>query len=149
MSRLTLPVDPRGRLVVKLYLNVGTVRRSALAQSGQQIPIPVQVNAMIDTGASMTVVEESILKNDLKLLPTGDILVHTASTGAIPVKRDLYRVEVALAEAVTGTLASNLEVIAVDTLAGLGVGALLGRDVLSTLYFEYKGVSDEFTIDIP
>jgi len=145
---LTLKVDPSGRLVVQLYLGVGSVLRAALARAGHHPPRPVQVKALVDTGASRTVVEESKL-TALGLTPTGEKDVHTASTGKNPVKRNLYKVEVSLAEAVTGKLADNLEVAAVDDLSGLGVEALLGRDVLRTIHFQYNGPNGEFTLDFP
>jgi hypothetical protein len=149
MKSLTLNArQPSGRLVVKLYRNVGAVYRATLVSGGRPVPGPVEVEALVDTGASMTVVEEGTLQV-LGLDPAGEFEVHTASTGAAPVRRNVYKVEVSLAEAVTGTLADNLEVVAADDLSGLGVGALLGRDVLGRLVFTYDGPNDTFTFDIP
>jgi hypothetical protein len=71
MSSLTLNVQhPSGRLVVRLYLGPGKVYRATLTNSGQQVPVPIQVEALVDTGASRTVVEGGRLVS-LRLNPTG------------------------------------------------------------------------------
>jgi predicted aspartyl protease len=135
MSSLTLKVQqPSGRLVVRLYLGAGKIYRETLTNRGRQVPVPIHVEALVDTGASRTVVEQGKLVS-LGLVPMGEAEIHTASTGAAPVKRNVCKVAISLAEAVTATLADDLEVVAADDLSGLGVDVLLGRDFLRQLEF--------------
>lgn len=119
-----------------------------LPSLGQTVPAPVRLLAMVDTGASRTVVEEGRLSG-LGTSPVGETAVHTVSTAGSPQTRTLYAVEVALARDVTGTLATNLYVAAVEDLSGLGVQALLGRDVLARLRLEYNGPAREFLLELP
>lgn len=143
MPRLTLSADHSGKPVVHLYVGVGLAKTEALRERGMPIPVARPLRALVDTGALRTVVEETHLKSlDLSPLSVED--VHTASTGAAPVKLNVYAVEITLAEAVTGTLARNLPVLAAADLSGLGVRMLLGRDVLSRVILTCNGPDREF-----
>ena len=146
MPTLTLGTDHSGKPVIELYVGVGLAKSASLRESGQSIPVPRSLRALVDTGASRTVIEEEQLRR-LELSPLADEDVHTASTGGAPVKLNVYAVELSLAEAVAGTLARNLPVLAAADLSGLGVQVLLGRDVLGRVHFHYNGPGHEFSLE--
>jgi predicted aspartyl protease len=65
--------------VVEVRLAVGTIVEDVLKRAGQSIPVPVQALAMIDTGATGTVVREDIV-SQLNLNPVGITLINTPSS---------------------------------------------------------------------
>jgi predicted aspartyl protease len=146
MPVLTLKTDHSGKPVVLLYVGISVDRLEILQEQGLTIPVARTVRALVDTGASRTIVEERYLRS-LELPPLAEEEVHTASTGAIPSRLKIYAVELSLAEDVTGTLARNLPVFASPDLSGLGVQMLLGRDFLSRVILTYNGPNREFTLE--
>ena len=148
MIRLQLDTEYSGQLIVEIYVGVWEVLSDIHRLSRRPNPPPRLVKALVDTGAERTVVEERWLTS-LGLSPLSDIEVHTASTGNDPVTRNVYAVELSLAGEVTATIARNLQVIAAPDLSGLGVEALLGRDVLSRGTLIYEGPKRTFTLVLP
>jgi hypothetical protein len=61
----------------------------------------------------------------------------------------MFAVSLALAEERTGVLATDLEVIAAEEISGLGVQALLGRDVLKICLLHYNGPDRSFALTWP
>ena len=146
MLTVTLKTDHSGKPVVDLYIGAGLSKREILRERGLPAPTARTLRALVDTGASRTVVEEEHLKG-LGLTPLAEEDVHTASTGTAPVKLDVYAIELSLAESVTGTLARDLAVLASADLGGLGVQMLLGRDVLGRVILTYNGPDREFRLE--
>ncbi|MHB1558579.1 MAG: aspartyl protease family protein [Isosphaeraceae bacterium] len=140
MSILSLRFDHAGRPVVELYIGV-----SAAETEFRPAAPPVLVRALVDTGASKTNVASWVLDR-LGLSPIGQVLVHTASTGSTPLLGNVYAVDLALAGAKTGLLATDLDIVAAEDLSGSGVDALLGRDVLRRGLFVYDGPEERFTL---
>ena len=87
MIVLTLDPDYKGRPVLDLFVSASVPRIAALEALGLTPPTPVEVRALIDTGASRSNVQRSML-NRLGLEPVGEEMVHTASTGGTPKKVD-------------------------------------------------------------
>jgi len=102
---------------------------------------------LVDTGASKTNIVRSVFER-LELVPVGHVTVHTASTGLTPLLAEVYAVDISLAGAVTGHLATDLEVVAAEDLSGSGVEALLGRDILGRGLLVYHGLERRFTLAI-
>jgi predicted aspartyl protease len=140
MPILSLQFDHAGRPTLELYVGVF----AAEAEFRKSHP-PVQVRALVDTGASRTNIVQSVFER-LELLPVGHITVHTASTGLTPLLADTYAVDISLAGAITGLLATDLEVVAAEDLSGSGVEALLGRDILGRGLLVYDGLARRFTL---
>jgi hypothetical protein len=105
----------------------------------------VHVHALVDTGASKTNIVRWVLDR-LELSPVSQVSVHTASTGLTPLLANAYAVEIWLGGAITGLLATDLEVIAAEELSGSGVQALLGRDILGRGLLVYDGLGRRFTL---
>lgn len=147
MPSVTLAVDHAGRPVIDLYVGLSAATRETLYPSGS-FPPPRRVRALVDTGASHTVVSGHRL-NALGLDPVGQIKVHSATTEGELVEVPVYSVCLSLAGDKTGVLADPLEVVAAGDLSGLGVQALLGRDVLSRCLLFYHGPGRTITLTFP
>jgi len=116
--------------------------------AGLEIPESRRVQAMVDTGASISCVEPSVLTN-LALAPTGLASVTTPSTGNTP--HDTYQYDVSLL--VPGPTANhaalfvpNLAVISSELYQAQGFHMLIGRDVLSLCRLTYDGQAGFFTL---
>lgn len=90
MPHFTIQISPNGALLNAL-IGVSQERENALKTANQDVPIFMPVRALIDTGASATCVDPSVLQN-LRLTPTGNTTVNTPSTGNQPVSVDQYDV---------------------------------------------------------
>jgi predicted aspartyl protease len=126
---------------------VSHARRQALTEAGQPIPDPQRILALLDTGASISAVDPSVLLA-LGLSPTGESEIHTPSTNGTPAKADTYDVSVAILAGRTGDLHFISDTIRVTSsgLAGLGLQALIGTDILNKCIFTYNGSDSCFTL---
>ena len=147
MIVLNFGTDTKGRALIDMYLAASAPRVTALELSGETPPRPVAVRAMIDTGATRTNVQKSVLEM-LGLDPVGAELVHTASTAATPKEVGAYAVQLFLPAVSNGQIASDLRVLEAEDLSSLGVEVLLGLDVLEKCLLFYNGPAGQFTIAI-
>jgi len=141
----TFDPDSKGRPLIELFVTASVPRIAALEALGEQPLSPVLVRALVDTGASRTIVEKSVLDR-LGLEPVGEEIVHTASTGGTPKRVGAYAVQLFFAGVPGGRLAADLRVVEAEDLGGLGVEILLGRDVLSRLLLFFNGPEGRFTV---
>lgn len=128
-------------------LGVSQARRSALVAAQQPVPSPIQIQALIDTGASGTCVDPSVLAQ-LGLTPTGSTLINTPTTGAQPVQADTYDVSLSI-YALQGhppLTHQTIPVVQAELLASQGFHALIGRDVLKECLLTYDGRSGLFSL---
>jgi predicted aspartyl protease len=124
--------------VVEVRLAVGTIIEEVLQRTGQSIPVPVQALAMIDTGATGTVVREDIV-NQLNLNPVGITLINTPSSTNVQCYEYLMRL----------LFPNNViveSVVIAAPLHGQHIQCLIGRDVLRHGVFIYTGYMDAFTL---
>jgi predicted aspartyl protease len=142
MPILSLHFDHAGRPTLELYVGVS----AAEAEFRPPYP-PVPVRALVDTGASKTNIVRWVFDR-LGLSPVSQVPVHTASTGLTPLLADVYAVEISLGGAMTGLLATDLDVVAAEELSGSGVEALLGRDILGRGLLIYDGLERRLTLAI-
>lgn len=145
MPHFTLQVSSNGP-VLTAVVAASQARAAALKAAGQPIPTPVPIRALIDTGASCTCVDPSVLKT-LNLTPTGSVSVNTPSTGASPHTADQYDVALVIPPA-NGTplVFQTIPVVASELLAAQGYHALIGRDILDRCLFAYNGDAGLFTL---
>ncbi len=80
MPFLNAAVDPEG-LIIEVGIALSTPRVEALKRAGLAPISPIWVPAMLDTGASCSVVDSSVVAS-LKLIQAGTVQGHTPSTGA-------------------------------------------------------------------
>ena len=147
MPFFTLQIVPQGPLVTA-GIGVSEARKAALVAANVAVPNLVQIRALIDTGASDTCVDPSVLLS-LALTPTGVVKVNTPSTGSQPHDTDQYDVSLLIPGAVAThppLMVQNLPVISAELLVQQGFHALIGRDVLSMCLLEYNGVTKMFSL---
>jgi predicted aspartyl protease len=145
MPILNLEVDVAGRLVADLYVGVTAAEAESLGDEDRHRHAVRQVRALVDTGAGRTVIGRAVLEQ-LGLMPVSEVTFHSATTGRDPVNAAVYAVELSLAGETLGTVAAELEVLGAEDLSGLGVEALLGRDVLGRGLLIYNGPRRQFTL---
>lgn len=123
-------------VMVKIGLRPDAER--ALRDAGQPIPEAIELPAMIDTGASFTVIKQSV-GTELGLKPVGVKLMSTANQVNIPC--DQYAVRMALPNNVlVGVTATEAP------MPNPEVQALIGRDILSRGVLIYIGPANTFTL---
>ena len=108
---------------------------------GKPVPVPEPANALIDTGASTSVITRELAVK-LGLRPVGVAPVSTASD--VNVDKPIYAIQMILNPLVVfETTASEAESIKAQ-----GLDALIGRDVLSRAVLVYIGYMNQFTISV-
>lgn len=113
---------------------------SALTRKGIKVPTPVRAAAMIDTGASGTVINPEIVKN-LGIHPVGRVGINTPSTTE-PVEVFQYNVDLVFPN---HTVIPDILAIAAP-LGGQAIQCLVGRDVLKHGVLTYIGYINQFTL---
>jgi len=124
--------------IVEVGITVGSVIEDIIKESGQIIPLPFQTLAMIDTGASKTVIQEDVVKQ-LNLNPTGVMKITTASH--VDVECYKYIVKILF----PNNVIFETSVVAVP-LSGQNIHCLIGRDILGFAVFIYNGYTNSFTL---
>src|SRR5947209_15479349 len=84
-----------GRAEVNVELNVGPFFAQQLQGGGKPVPNFQQAVALIDTGASFTCIDTSLIQA-FQLLPHGSQQVRTPTTGVTPVTTSTYRLDFAV-----------------------------------------------------
>ena len=131
--------------MVAIIIGVSQARRDALRASNQPIPPPQRIRGLVDTGASCTCVDVSILQA-LNLQPTGTVPVHTPSTGPNPYPANQYDVSITLHHLPHLSFSiANIPVVDSD-LSIQGIDALIGRDILENALLVYDGYTGIFTL---
>lgn len=126
--------------IVEIQLWMSRSLQEILKQKGQPIPQPVKVTAMIDTGASCTVVNPSVIQA-LGVQPIGVTSIQTPSTTA-PVL--CYQYELAVLFPNNVVVGSCVAVEA--PLQGQHIKCLIGRDILAHGVLIYTGYTETFTL---
>lgn len=143
MPHLTLPILADGP-VLDVIIGVSHARRDALNKARQSIPKPVKIRALIDTGASGTVIDSAPL-GKLNLQPTGQIPIHTPSTEGVPELKYQFDVSIIFVHP-AATLTINEHPIIESSLAAQGIQALIGRDLLARCVLVYDGAARGFIL---
>lgn len=133
--------------VVNAFIGVSHARAGALKAAQQVIPTPIAGRALVDTGASGTCVDPSILAA-LGLQPTGLVAVSTPSTGTTPAMKDQFDVSIWVPAGPNQAqlTVANLPVVSSDLLIPQGLHALIGRDILSRCLLTYDGQNGFFSL---
>ena len=145
MKVITSFIDSKGRPVVTLYVSPSEPQIEARQAIGERSPPPVGIVAMVDTGASRSFVQRSVIEQ-LGVEPVGEDLVYTASSGPEPELLGVYAVQMFFPGMTGGVLDPDLRVIGSDGMVGLGVQALIGRDLLGRCLLFWNGPESQFTL---
>jgi hypothetical protein len=143
MPVVTLPLDPEGP-VITLLVGVSHPRQGMLQAANLPVPQPVQIRALIDTGASGTLIVAASLQS-LALVPSGTTSMITPSTGPNPVPVDQYDVSLILTHPPVTIAIPAWPIVECQSLGG-NYQALLGRDFLSLCLFVYDGRAQRFSL---
>ncbi len=136
MSHYSASIGPQGPLL-SVLVGPTAARRIALAAGAVPVPAPALVQLLVDTGASMTSIDASIIAQ-LGLQPTGTVGILTPSTGATPHQCNTYDVEIGIPGYIPGKHIPALPVVDGHYLSQ-GHQGLIGRDVLKDARLIYSG----------
>ena len=123
---------------MELQVAVGSSLESMLKSGGNQIPNPVTALALIDTGASVSVLRQG-LAAQLGLNPIGVSYISTPSSTNIPCLRYVVRLVFPNEFLVETTV---VEV----PLEGQNIQCLIGRDILAQSVLVYIGYRNLFSL---
>ena len=132
----TILIAPQGPLVA-VHVGLSVQRRAALMQAGQAVPTPILASLLLDTGASCTSIDSSII-SQLGLQPTGTQGILTPSTGATPHQCSTYDVSLSIPGAAPQKIISAIAIIDGHYLTQ-GHHGLIGRDALKDARVVYSG----------
>jgi hypothetical protein len=137
-------VEPEGPIIdVTIWLSIP--RRHALSLAGLPAPSPMIARLLIDTGASMTSLDDRFFQG-LGLQPTGSVAMHTPSTGSTAVSVFTYDVEMSFA-GYTGSNYSfpTMGVVGCD-FSGQTFDGLFGRDALNYSRLIFSGPDETWML---
>jgi hypothetical protein len=142
---ITLSFTATGPLLTA-FVGPSSPRQQALTAAGQQIPQATSGVFLVDTGASQTAVDKTLIV-PLGLTPTGAGMFHTPSTGATPVPFPQYDVMLFIPGSKVGQawIIEAMPVMECD-LSAQGIQGLIGRDVLDRAIVVYNGPVNHFTV---
>jgi hypothetical protein len=144
MPHISLKISPRGPLL-QFLVGVSTPPAGALAAAGQQVPAAIPITGLIDTEASCTSIDSSVLRQ-LAIPSTGTTPVHTPSTQATaPHVANLYDISLVLVHPLI-TRTFGALAVAESQLLHQGIQALIGRDILCWRLFTYDGAGQNFCL---
>lgn len=142
MRGLTVPILTSGALV-EVHLGPSDARRRALKRQRRDVPPALQATFLIDTGASMSMVDEACMRT-LQLEPTGAAQFHSSSTNGVAQRAAVYDVQLILGGvATTSTLRVDPLAMMATALINQPFEGILGRDVLARLQFAWNGPGQE------
>ena len=144
MPKLTFPLVA-AQPIVELHLSGAAVRTSSSATTSTAPVGAVVLRALIDTGAKQTCVDAAAIA-PIGLSPVTTVGLRTASTGRLPVPRDVYDLSVSIAGAVPVQWMPALRAIAID-LSWSKYRCLVGRDVLEGCRFTYDGPAGQYVLE--
>ena len=131
-------------LIVTVGIALSTARAEVLKRAGGSPVPPIWVTALLDTGASCSVIDSSVV-GSLKLIQAGTMEGHTPSTTAALHTFNLYDVCLAFAKPQVKAISMNLPV-AEANLSTQGFLALIGRDVLQHCLLVYNGPLKSYSL---
>lgn len=124
--------------IVEARIAIGSFLETSLKQKGQPIPTPVAAHALIDTGASATVIQASI-PGSLGLQPVGVSFITTPSSTNVRCYQYLIRLVFPNNVVFEG-------VVIAAPLQGQQIQCLIGRDILANGVLVYIGYTHMFTL---
>ncbi len=124
--------------VVEARIAIGSFLEARLKQNNQSIPAAVSVRAMIDTGATGTVIRDDI-PPQLGLQPVGVSFINTPSSTNVKCYEYLIRL------VFPNNVVVEASVIAAPLL-GQQIQCLIGRDILAHGVLVYIGYTHTFSL---
>lgn len=149
MRSLTVEITRKYGALVSTTIGISSARRRALLREGLTVPPVQRVDLLVDTGASHTMVDASVMRS-LQLQPINSYSYHSTSTAGVPEMCEAYDAELTLGSASEGNLLriEPLEIMA-NSFIGHHYQGLLGRDVLNRLQLAWRGTTRELALVYP
>lgn len=146
MPSINLVIQQPAGPLIQVVLGASLPRQHALQAAGSPVPPVVTGNFLIDTGASGTCVDPSLIAK-LGIPASGSVAIQTPSTQGAPHQCDTYDVMLFIpaGESQAGHFIEVMPVFETH-LSGQGIDGLLGRDVLQSCVLIYNGVTNLFTL---
>lgn len=126
--------------IIDVQVAVPTALEQLLRQSSKPVPPPVKGRALIDTGATISSVDDATIRG-LGVSPVG--LINTGTAGG-PQQQNMYPARFILQAGWTFEFSR----VTGSNLTGTGLVALIGRDVLSRTILVYNGPLGVFSLAI-
>ena len=123
----------------QVRIGVSEPAANLLRQQGKPVPNPIEITALIDTGASGTAVKPEVIRQ-FQLTPRGVTNIATPSSAAHPC--NVYDVSLTFANGVVVPVITVIEV----PLEGQVIQGLIGRDVLVNGILIYSGYTNTFSL---
>ncbi|MHB8409388.1 MAG: aspartyl protease family protein [Acidiferrobacterales bacterium] len=152
MPSLNLQISPLGP-ILQAFIAVSPPRQTVLQKAGQPVPPPQLGTFLVDTGASGTCVDPSLLVA-LGITPKGITSVQTPSTNGAAALCPVYDVQLIVIPAMQSPPKTpisfmphvrSISVIGAQ-LVHQGIHGLIGRDVLEQWLLIYNGQVGVFTL---
>lgn len=137
---ITIPDLHRTGPIVEVAVSPPVVLVEALRKAGQEIPKPVKAHALIDTGATNSVVSPAIIES-LGLHPVGTTIIRTPSSGKEGVVCNQYMAAIAF----PSNLVFETSELIQAPLIGQPIQCLVGRDILKHGTLFYNGYMQTVT----
>ncbi len=127
---------------LQVTINLSASVAAQLVQQGVAVPAPMSGTALIDTGASLTCIDDVAAQRlGLSVID----VVSIASASHASTQQNVYATLIEI----TGTAISiNADRAIGAALHAQGLIALIGRDVLMMTTIFYNGVTGEFTLSV-
>lgn len=128
--------------IVQVMIGIAQTFADQLLQQGTALPSPVSGNALIDTGASTTCIDDTVAQS--MGLPAIDV-VTMASASHASTQQNVYPIHMQIVGSpirveVPNAIGANLQV--------QGIIALIGRDYLQHCTLHYNGITGAITLSI-
>lgn len=144
MPHFTVQFLAAGGPLLPLHVGVSNPKAQVLRQANLPVPSPCSIQGLVDTGASTTAIDPSIIQN-LGLQPTGSMPILTPSTGPTPHQANTFDVSLIFPVANMTFTIGAIQVFE-SALSVQGIQALIGRDVLSYCLLVYDGRAKTFSL---
>ncbi len=128
--------------IVQVVVGLAQSFTDQLLQQGQSLPQPIAGNALIDTGASMTCIDELAAQN--LSLPAIDV-VQMTSASHDSIQQNVYPIQMQI---VGSPIRVEVPRAIGANLATQGLLALIGRDYLQHCTLFYNGLTGGITLSI-
>lgn len=127
--------------VLEVHFLISAELEKKFKEENKEIPKPVIIKALIDTGATSCAIQESIPKK-LNLNPVGEVNLSTSSSQNIKCFQYFMRMVIP-----SHNLIYEGPFIA-TSLEGQNISCLIGRDFLKNSILIYIGAENQFTLSI-
>jgi len=128
---------------MRVTIGVHDAVASQMGERGMDIPPPVAGRALLDTGASVTCIDNEAAQK-LNLQPIGVASISSASHSAT--RMNVYPVCMHLVE--TNIIISTQNAVGAALGAQGGIVALIGRDIMRDITLFYNGPAGAITLSL-